>query len=38
MVPPRTLPVMLGVVFGFESLIVPLNRDPVCFQESVNEP
>jgi hypothetical protein len=28
MVLPCTVPVTLGVELGFESLIVPLNRDP----------
>jgi hypothetical protein len=32
------MPVMLGLEFAFESLIVPLNRGPDCFQCRVNVP
>jgi hypothetical protein len=32
MVLPWTVPLMLGLELEFESLIVPLNRDPDCIQ------
>jgi len=38
MVPPCTAPVTLDVELGFESLIVPLNRDPDWVQRRVNVP
>jgi hypothetical protein len=38
MAPPCTVPVMLSVWGGAESLIVPLRFDPDCCQVSVNVP